>query len=150
LKQSSETAFRARANWYEHGEKSNKYFLNLNKRYKKQKVIDNIRCEGISYKGQEEVNNGITGFYRKLYQFREVDLDDGGFYDNCPKLSQDKREIMENELTEGDLLMALNTCPDGAMSYIHSTFVPERFVPRTHLFLGPIGSPARSLNYTYN
>jgi hypothetical protein len=82
LEQSSETGFRARANWYEHGEKSNKYFLNLNKRYKKQKVSDNITCEGKSFRGQEEVNNGITGFYRKLYEFREVDLDDGDFYDN--------------------------------------------------------------------
>jgi hypothetical protein len=33
VKQSAETTFRAHANWYEHGEKSNKYFLNLNKRY---------------------------------------------------------------------------------------------------------------------
>ena len=32
LKQSAETAFRAKANGYEQGEKSNKYFLNLNKR----------------------------------------------------------------------------------------------------------------------
>jgi hypothetical protein len=32
LKQSSETAFRARANWYEYSEKSNKYFLNLKKK----------------------------------------------------------------------------------------------------------------------
>jgi hypothetical protein len=30
LKQSSETAFKARAYWYEHGEKSKEYFLNLN------------------------------------------------------------------------------------------------------------------------
>jgi hypothetical protein len=56
--------FRARANWYEHGEKSNKYFLNLNKRYKKQKVINNIKCESLTYRGQDEVTKGITGFYR--------------------------------------------------------------------------------------
>ena len=31
-KQSAETAFRSKANWYEFGEKSNKYFLNLNKK----------------------------------------------------------------------------------------------------------------------
>jgi hypothetical protein len=38
-KSSSETKFRARAKWFELGEKSNKYFLNLNVKYKKQKVI---------------------------------------------------------------------------------------------------------------
>ena len=114
LKQSSETAFRSRANWYEHGEKSNKYFLNLNKKYKKQKVIDNIKCEGISYRGQDEVSKGVTGFYRKLYEFKEVELDEGDFYDNCPKLSQDAREKMETELSEADLLAALNTCADSS------------------------------------
>jgi hypothetical protein len=40
-------------NWYEQGEKSNKYYLNLNKSYKKQKVIDNIKCEVISYRGKD-------------------------------------------------------------------------------------------------
>jgi hypothetical protein len=114
LKQSSETAFRARANWYEHGEKSNKYFLNLNKRYKKQRVIDNFKCEGLPFRGQDEKTKGITGFYRKLYEFREVDLNEEDFYDNCPILSQEKRDLMENELSEGDLLVALNTCADSA------------------------------------
>ena len=38
IKQSSNTVFRAKAKWYEYGEKSNKYFLNLNKVYKKQKL----------------------------------------------------------------------------------------------------------------
>jgi hypothetical protein len=37
LKQTSETAFKARANWYECGDKSNKNFVNFNKRNKKQK-----------------------------------------------------------------------------------------------------------------
>jgi hypothetical protein len=38
----------------------------------------------------------------------------GIFYDNCPKLSKEKRDLMENELLEGDLLMALNTWADSA------------------------------------
>ena len=53
-KQISETAFRSRAKWCERGEKSNKYFLNLNKRYKKQKVIDKITCDGVTCRGQEK------------------------------------------------------------------------------------------------
>ena len=40
-KQSAKRAFRAKAKWFEQGEKTNKYFMNLNKRYKKQKVILN-------------------------------------------------------------------------------------------------------------
>jgi hypothetical protein len=53
LKQSSKTAFRFRTNWYEHSEQSNKYFLNLNKRYKKLKIIDNIKCDRMSHRCQD-------------------------------------------------------------------------------------------------
>jgi hypothetical protein len=114
LKQSSETAFRARANWYEHGEKSNKYFLNLNKKYKKQKVIDNIKCDGVSYRSQEEVIKGITNFYQKLYEFKEVDPNEMDIFDNCPKLSQAAKEQMEAKLLDSDLLIALNSCTDSS------------------------------------
>ena len=34
--------------------------MNLNKKYKKQKAIDKIVCEGVSYRGQEGVCEGIT------------------------------------------------------------------------------------------
>jgi hypothetical protein len=108
LTQSSDTALRARANWYEHGEKSNKYFLSLNKKYKSKNL------EGISYRGQNKVSKEITGLYKKLYEFKEVDLEEGDFYDICRKLSQDARNQMEAELSKGDLLMALNTCADSA------------------------------------
>ena len=40
VRQSSETSFRARTNWYEHGEKSNKYFLNLKMKYKKRSMLN--------------------------------------------------------------------------------------------------------------
>ena len=65
--QSNKTSFKTKARWFEFGEKSNKYFLNLNKRYKKQKVIDKIECEGVTFRGQAEVSWGITDFYKKLY-----------------------------------------------------------------------------------
>ena len=51
------------AKWFDKGEKSNKYFLNLNKKYKKQKVIAEITCEGVKFRGKEEVACGISGFY---------------------------------------------------------------------------------------
>ena len=39
----------------------NKY----NKRYKKQKINDKIKCDGNIYSGQEGVTEGITGYYKK-------------------------------------------------------------------------------------
>jgi hypothetical protein len=80
----------------------------LNKRYKKQKVIGNIECEWMSYKGQDEVSTEITGFYRKLYEFKEVDLEERDFYDK-KKLSKAITRSKKAKLLEVDLLAALNT-----------------------------------------
>ena len=79
-KQSKDTNFRSRANWSERGEKSNKYFLNLNKKYKKQKLIGKIICDDVIFKGQNEVNIGITDYYRKLYSKNAVEEGDEEFY----------------------------------------------------------------------
>ena len=49
-KRSAETNFRARANWFDLGEKSNKYFLNLNNKYLKQKLIGNITCDNVKFR----------------------------------------------------------------------------------------------------
>ena len=51
-KQSASTSFKARAKWFDQGEKSNKYFLNLNKKYSKKKIIDKIKCDGVTHVGQ--------------------------------------------------------------------------------------------------
>ena len=58
-KQSAATAFRSKGKWYEYGEKSNKYSLRLNKKFKKQKLISKITCD-------ESVSEGINNFYGKL------------------------------------------------------------------------------------
>ena len=114
-RQSAETAFRSKANWYEFGEKSNKYFLNLNKKFVKQKLIDHIVCNSISYRGQKRVSEGITDFYQDLYKHVDNQPDnDDGFYDNCPSLSQPSSQLLDGELTQAELLTALNTCSDSA------------------------------------
>ena len=80
----------SRAKWFDQGEKSNKYFLNLNKKYPKKKIIDKIICEGVTSNGQEGVANAITGFYQRLYsKGATVTSDDDEFYRNCPTLSDD-------------------------------------------------------------
>ena len=114
-RQSAETAYRSKANWYEFGEKSNKYFMNLNKKFIKQKMIDHIVCNSISYRGQTGVSKGVTSFYQDFY--KQVDNqpgNDDNFYDNCPRLSQQSGQVLDEELTEAELLTALNTCSDSA------------------------------------
>ena len=66
-KQSAATSFKARAKWFDLDEKSNKYFLNLNKKYSKKKIIDKIVCDGVTHNGQNGVIGAIRGFYKNLY-----------------------------------------------------------------------------------
>jgi hypothetical protein len=116
---SRKMAFKARAKWYEYGEKSNKYFLNLNKKFCKQKIIERIKCEGKTFRGQEEVSKGITDFYKNLYKnndtkTNENENDNCNFFSNCPKISLRNREWMEKEITNEELEEALKTCKDSA------------------------------------
>jgi hypothetical protein len=50
--------FKARAKWYEFGEKSNKFFLSLNKFRSKQSIIRKIKDEDREYIGQERGHRG--------------------------------------------------------------------------------------------
>ena len=92
LKQESinKLSFAFKAKWYEFGEKSNKYFLNLNKIKQNQKSINMIRDENIEYKGQTKVTECITKFYEKLYAKQpESGKEDKDFYKHCPKLDEE-------------------------------------------------------------
>jgi hypothetical protein len=60
------------------------------------------------YRGQDEVSKGRTGFHRKFNEFLGIDLEEGDFYDNCPKLSQEARDQLKAELSEVDLFVVLN------------------------------------------
>jgi hypothetical protein len=60
--------FALQAKWYDKGEKSNKFFFNINKVRQPQKVIATIKDENNEYVGQTENTKGITYFYRKLYR----------------------------------------------------------------------------------
>ncbi len=58
--------FYSQAKWFEYGEKSNKFFLNLNKKRQNQKIISKISDGENVYFGQEQTSKGITNFYRNL------------------------------------------------------------------------------------
>jgi exonuclease III len=109
-------SFKSKAKWFEYGEKSNKYFLSLEKSKQSQKLIGRIRDENTEYVGQDQVAKGITEFYRKLYskQDRILSVEDDGYYDECPKLSKEQSELMDKQLSLSELRAALATCKDSA------------------------------------
>ena len=107
--------FISKARWYKYGEKSNKFFLNLNKRRQKQKIITSITNGDSVYEGQREVAGGIRQFYQDLYRSRNLNTnEDKKFYERCPKLSDENRIKMDKKLELSDLERALFTCKDSA------------------------------------
>jgi exonuclease III len=131
---SAYTDFKSTAKWYEYGEKSNKYFLSLNKFKSKQKLIESISDEGRTFKGQDEVTNGIKTFYQELYKKIRTsnnDTNDNNFFETCPKLSEHNKQKMDDEILLHDLHKALLTCkdsapgPDGIPYSVYKVFWPQ-------------------------
>ena len=127
----------ARAKWFEYGEKSNKFFMNLNKSKQNQRGINEIRDGGVVYRGQEKVSECITEFYRKLYSKENlaVQPENDNFYENCPKLSNEQMQKLDSELNLNELKVALFSTkesspgPDG---------IPYSIYKRYWSFIGPI------------
>jgi len=117
----SKLNFITKAKWFEYGEKSNKFFLNLNKSRQKKKLIKKIRNGDAEYRGQKQVTDGITEFYKKLYSKNEdkdinnqTNNSEDDFYQECPKLSEKNREYMEKDISLDELKEALKTCKESA------------------------------------
>jgi len=116
-KNMSETnSFISKARWFEYGEKSNSFFLNLEKSRQQRKIIREIKDEEKSFIGHEQVSEGITNFYRSLYSKKPStnNNEDNDFYQFVPKLSQPHKEAMDKSLTLNDLWVALSTTKDSA------------------------------------
>ena len=112
---SNKQQFRSKAKWFEYGEKSNKFFLNLQKSRQNQKLISKIKSNGKEYKGQKEVEAGITNFYKDLYDSKVRDsIEEDDYYKNCPKLNNEQKCSLDQDLTLANLHEALKTCKDSS------------------------------------
>ena len=57
---------RSKCNWYEHGEKSSKFFLNLEKSRAVQNQIRNILISNIEVNSQQDIKNELYLYYKNL------------------------------------------------------------------------------------
>jgi hypothetical protein len=97
---SDSMAFVSRARWFEYGERSNKFFLNLIKSRQNQKLIYKIRNNGKYFVSQDQVSRGITDFYRELYSAQPTEQEnEDNFYENCPKLTDEQSKYLDSDLS---------------------------------------------------
>ena len=96
------------------GEKSTKYFLNLEKRHHKQGTISQLKQAEESFvTTDKEILCQCETFYRELYRSKIDTRDDK--YDHIffgesihKKLNQDEKDVCEGPLTKEECLKALN------------------------------------------
>jgi len=105
---------RAKAKWYEDGERSNKYFLNIIKKRSEQTTITKLSSEQNIYENQQDIMNFVTEFYQDLYNMNETDDNYHDFLAYNPKLSDEDRLNLDKEITLEELKSVVNGCGDSA------------------------------------
>ena len=95
----------SKSEWYEHGEKSSKYFLNLEKRDKtKSHMPKLLTSSDVEISKPPDIMNHIKEFYASLYKQRSARTEQGCLEYlhniNIPQLSQSERKSCGGLLTK--------------------------------------------------
>ena len=127
---------RSRCRWMEHGEKSSKYFCNLEKRSSDRKSIHRLKRDDDSIISCN-VMNEIHSFFQALYSTqtnanRNVDEFLDIISSNIPKLNDDCKQFLDQPVAKSELYNTLismhqNKTPgyDGLPTEFYITFWPD-------------------------
>jgi len=111
---SKNLCLRAQTKWFEEGERSNKYFLNIIKKRVQQKTITELHSNQGSLKNQNDIMKHITEFYSELYNEKNTNESYDDLLSDCPSLSNEDRTTLDREITLEELKSVLNECKDSA------------------------------------
>ena len=107
---------RTRVTWYEQGEKSNKYFLNLeNSRGKKSSIRKIFKEDESSTSNPQVIMKELRSFYSDFYQKKSINENSETLTDlfmrdlHLPKLTSDQRKRCDEKLTVGECFNTLKT-----------------------------------------
>lgn len=110
LARAQKIIFRARTNYARYGEKSSSYFLNLEKRKSKGKVISSlITDEGSTLTDTRDILEYESSFYEKLYeQDRETpEIPADPPSKDFPRIAELSRDRLERPITATNFVMPL-------------------------------------------
>ena len=104
---------RSKVSWYEKGEKSNKYFYNLEKRNKSKSHVKSLIIDNnIIVHDQAFVMKQLKKFYSSLYSSKSVKTEKECFDYladiNTPALSEDDETLCDGQITLNEIFGALN------------------------------------------
>lgn len=108
---------RSKSNWVEYGEKSNKYFLTLEKQRKNKSSIKKLIVGDKCVENETEILDQIKLFYKSLYSKQPIELKDRNALDflntNGLCLSRESKLLCEGKLTKEECYKALFAMPSG-------------------------------------
>ncbi len=104
--------FRCRARWYEDGEKSSKYFFNLEKsNHSKKTMKATYMADGTLTKDPEKILKEQSRFYEHLFTSDE-NIQFNIQNDNNPSISDRDKVLMDRDISIDDLKHALKCMPN--------------------------------------
>ena len=109
---------RSRARWHEHGEKSTKYFLSLEKRNHTRKYIRKLSLSGVITTNYKQILNSAADYYKGLYSSKsnqsQRNSTDSLFRNiNIPKLSEEQRTSCEGLISKEECKKAIEMFENG-------------------------------------
>ena len=137
---------RSKCDWYEHRQKSSKFFLNLEKYSAVQNQIRNVLIGNIEVNNQKDINNELYLYYKNLSNERQhlSEHDINNFLNavsKFPQLSNEQSLECEKCITEKELFEALKSMPnykspgnDGLTKEFFETFWSEVKKHFCHVF----------------
>ena len=111
---------RSKCDWYEHGEKSSKFFLNLEKTRSTQSTIRNITKDKKNLTCHKKINQELFDFYKGLFS-ENLNVSKNEIMQflnlvSIPQLTEDQSKDCEFILSEKDLLLVLKSMPNNKPS----------------------------------
>ena len=131
---------RSKCDWYEYGEKSSKFFLNLEKSRANQSKVRNICKNNNEITEQKEINQELFNYYKDLFteKLKISKTDINNYLSDCPipQLSEEQTLQCEENFSEKEFYQALINMPnnkspgnDGLTKEFYETFWEELKTP---------------------
>ena len=109
---------RSKSKWYQEGERSTKYFLNLNRARCNKNEMSDLEIDGNLINDPQQINKYVEQFYSNLYGKGDKSLINEGklesFLNNLGVVPDEKIQELDRKLTVDELYNTLKSCSDSA------------------------------------
>jgi hypothetical protein len=107
--QGAKLALRAKTKWYNEGEGSNKYFLNMLKRRGQVNDMNELTVEGNNVVTESGIRQAVTNYYSQLYKRDLRDLEeDNNFFQHMFQVGPADKNGIDAPIQLGELWETLN------------------------------------------